>query len=360
MEELVHAFPKLPDWEAGGARPTLRQLEKFAAATYVPFGYFFLPEPPEERMPIPDFRTIAGKRARTVSPNLLDTLYDCQRRQGWYKEYVQALGEEPLSFFGSAELSSSVVEVAADMRETIGFDLEARRHCPTWADALRQFIGLADEAGVLVMCSGIVASNTHRTLDPEEFRGFALVDPLAPLVFVNGADTKAAQMFTLAHELAHVWIGQSALSDAAAFLLPQQRVERWCNRVAAEFLAPLEIARNELRSGETTDQAVGRISRRFKVSTLVALRRLFDAEYLTREEFDRAYGAELQRLRAIPRGKGGNFYLSQAARVSKRFARALFASTLEGNTLYRDAYRMLGVKKTATFNELGRSLGMLL
>jgi Zn-dependent peptidase ImmA (M78 family) len=239
----------------------------------------------------------------------------------------------------------------------LGFDLDARRRCPTWTDALRTFIVQADGLGVLVMCSGIVMSNTHRQLDPREFRGFALVDDRAPLVFINGKDTKAAQMFTLAHELAHVWLGQSAISDSTVATRNQNAVETWCNRVAAEVLVPLEAVVADLRAAEALPDTVARLTRTFKVSSLVILQRLRDARHIAWDEFQQAYDDELRRLANLPKHSGGgDFYMTTASRYSRRFARALVESTVEGRTLYRDAFRMLGISKTETFNELGRSL----
>lgn len=359
-EDLAARFGKLPEWEEGERRPTWRQAEAFARAVHAPIGYLFLDEPPEESVPIPDFRTVAGRAATRPSPNLLDTIHACQERQDWYREFVRAERRPEVAFIGAAALDTPPETAAARIRDTLGFEPVARRACPTWTEALRLFVRRAEDAGVLVMVSGVVATNNHRRLDPAEFRGFALCDPLAPLVFVNGADARAAQMFTLAHELAHLWLGASALSDSEAASRPGlRREEVWCDAVAADVLAPLAAVRAELRDGEALRAALDRLARVFKVSTLVVLRRLLDVGRLDRRRFDAAWAEETARLRDLARrgGGGGDFYRTTLARVSRPFARALAVSTLEGRTLYRDAYRMLGVSGTETFDRLAREAG---
>ena len=362
-DALRGRFPKLDDWEAQAVQPTLKQIEAFARAVHVPVGYLFLPKPPEEPLPIPDFRTMGGRGVQRPSPNLLDMLYACQERQAWYREFSLTTRQPEMTFVGSASLDARPADVAADMSRVLAFDLDARRDCRTWEEALRLFIGHADRAGIMVMVSGVVLSNTKRALDPDEFRGFALADRRAPLVFVNGADTKSGQMFTLAHELAHLWLGSSAISNAgAAPVTGYRREEVWCNAAAAELLVPLAILRTELVVDEPLHQTLQRLARRFKVSTLVILRRLLDAQWLNRQAFDVAWAAERNRLREMAGagGGGGDFYRTTLSRVSRRFARALVESTLEGQTLYRDAFRMLGVAKTETFNNIGREVGVAL
>ncbi len=356
--DLRKKFPKIVQWAKGEVKPTLKQLEAFARAVRVPVGYMFLPEPPEERLPIPDLRTIGGAPHRTPSPDLLDVIYLCQRRQAWYRDYARSVGEEARSFVGSVTIDDSIVETARAMRETLGFDVEARRRCPTWTDALKLFIEHAEDRGVLVMISGVVGTNNRRKLDPDEFRGFTLVDNLAPLVFINGSDTKAAQIFTLAHELAHVWLGKSALSDAGPESLPSNRIERWCNAVAAEFLVPIEELRKTLRRREPLTE-VQNLARQFKVSTLVIMRRLLDARKISRKVFEEAYKHELDILKERAKtSQGGDFYLTQEVRASRRFVRSLIISTLEGQTLYREAFQLLGIKKEQTFNEWKKRLGV--
>ncbi len=349
--DLLPKFPKLQDWFEGSLAPTLKQLEAFARATHTPIGFFFLPEPPEINLPIPDFRTMDGDVLPTPSPDLLDTIYLCQQRQDWYRNYARLYGEDPVHWIGQGTVDADIVTTADTLRNLIGLDHRHRQGVPTWAEALRQLITLLEDAGVLVMISGIVGSNSHRKLSPEEFRGFALVDPLAPVIFVNGADSKSAQMFTLVHELAHLWIGESGVSDSQMAQWPEIRVERWCNAVAAEILVPLEAMRAMYLPDDSLADAMQRLARHFKVSTLVVLRRIYDLGAIDRETLWQTYRDELDRLRQLEtRGSGGgDFYRTLGSRVSKRLVRAVIGSTLEGQTLFRDAFHLLGIKKSETF-----------
>ena len=355
---LLGKFPKLREWLTGELAPTLKQLEAFAAATHTAIGLLFLPQPPEEPLPIPDFRTLPEARLSRPSADLLDTIYLCQQRQAWYRDYQYLYGAQPLAFVGSVSVMDEVSEVAAGIARTIGFDVAERRQLSNWSEALRRLVSQIEASGVLVMISGVVGSNTHRALRVEEFRGFALADALAPLIFINGKDSKAAQMFTLAHELAHLWLGESGVSDVQAASLPDEVTERWCNAVAAELLVPLEKLREIHQPGDALQEEMQRLARWFKVSTLVILRRLFDLGALDEETLWRVYREELERVKALStrEGGGGDFYNSLGARVSKRFDSAVVASTLEGQTAFTDAFRMLGIKKSATFYEEARRL----
>ena len=357
-EGLSKRFPKIEAWERGEVQPTLKQLKAFAKATHAPFGYFFLTEPPVESIPIPDFRTVANLPLDRPSLDLIDTINLCEERQDWYRDFAQAEKEPQLEFVGSARVSDDIVETAAQMRHALGIDLGERAGLATWTDALRRLIEQAEACGILVMVSGVVGSNNRRRLDPQEFRGFALADPWAPLVFVNGADTKAAQMFTLTHEFAHLWLGKSGISDVDARRVPSQESERWCNRVAAELLVPLAVLRDELDPSAGLTRELNRLARRYKVSTLVILRRIHDAGRISRKELSAAYDAEVSRLKLMQKDGGGNFYSTMHARVSKRFARALMVSVLECGTSFTEGFRMLGLKKMASFEKLRRNLGV--
>lgn len=358
VEDLAKTFPTFPKWEAGEAQPTMKQLEKLATRTFTPLGYFFLNSPPEEPLPIPDFRTTTNRRVSRPSPHLLDTIHAVQLRQEWMRGFLIEQGEGPLDFIGTCTVRDSPRDVALRMRNRLGFEPRWTRKLDTWEEALRLLVRTIEDIGVLVMINGVVENNPHRPLNVEEFRGFVLCDTYAPVIFVNGADAKAAQMFTLVHELAHLWLGQGGVTGLEELLPAENEIETFCNHVAAEFLVPadeMNPAWDEVRGGR---DPFGRLARFFKVSPVVVARRALDLELISRSdyfEFYKGYKEAAAERRARAPG-GGNFYLTLGYRLGHRFPAAVYSAAKEGRLQYRDAYQLTGVSGS-TYDRFGKELG---
>jgi Zn-dependent peptidase ImmA (M78 family) len=356
-DSLVKKFPKIREWISGAVRPTLRQLESFAKATRTPFGYFFLDNPPDERLPIPHFRTIDDEEFSQPSPDLIDTVHTMQRRQAWMREFLLENGEEPLSFVGSSNPAEDPVSIADKMRRLLGFGSQWAASYSGWTHALRVLQNAMEDIGILVVVNGVVGNNTRRGLNPAEFRGFVLVDDFAPLVFVNGADGKAAQMFTLAHELAHVLLGSSASFDLRGLQPADDPVEQACNRIAAEFLVPETELREIWPKVQHDLEPVQSVARFFKVSQVVAARRALDVSILTKTEFFEFYNRYLegeQRTKTAPQ-TGGDFWANQNLRIGRRFGADVVRAAQEGRILYTEAYDLTGLYGKA-FHKYAQSL----
>ena len=154
----------------------------------------FDPEADSVPIPIPDLRTIGDEGVEHSSPDLLEVIYQCQQRQDWYRCYARSIGLDPVPQVGSLSTAVLAATAASVISEALSFSV--RQRGSSWSDAFARLRDRAEELGVLVMVSGVVGSNSHRRLDPLEFRGFALADSVTPVVFVNAADTKAAQNST--------------------------------------------------------------------------------------------------------------------------------------------------------------------
>ena len=182
-------------WEQGEARPTFRQAQKIAKSLHVPLGYLFLSSPPEDKLAIPDLRTMPTIGPHKLSPEFHDLINEVLRKQDWYREYIIEEGAAPLPFIGRFGLNASPEEVAGNVGTILGIGEEFRRSAYNWEHFMHQFIMQAERAGILVLRSGVVGNNPRRRLSVAEFRGFAVCDAVAPLVFINGRDAKAAQIF---------------------------------------------------------------------------------------------------------------------------------------------------------------------
>lgn len=362
-EDLDKKFSEFLKLDGNNVRLTYDQMTKIAKTVNVPLASLLIP-PPNESEPIPDFRTIGGKRPKRMSPNLIDMIYICQNRQAWYREYCINNKKDELDFVGSAKINMPEKEIASVIRKAIKFDVAAQLESKKIDEAKKILVKKIEKIGVLVMISGVVGNST-RHLDEKEFRGFALSDSYAPVIFVNGNDTDAAQIFTLAHELAHIWLNSSGLTNMgyrANKNSPPEEV--WCNSVAAQLLVPESELRNQYDGGEHIRSAVPRLAKAFSVSRLVILLRLSHTRLIS----EKTFGSEWKFVKSSSskdnnkkkkKSKGGGakiFYYSLTSRVGERFGNAIVSSTLDGKTLYRDAYRLLGVSSDDILKKFDRHL----
>jgi len=348
-------------WIAGNAHPTFNQAQQFADYTHVPFGMLLLPTPPVEDLPIPDFR-VGHAASDEPSQDLLETIYLSQRRQGWYEDYLADLsGGGPLDFVGSA-LGKSVDEAATMITAALDYGMKPRANLRTIDGARKYLIHWFEEVGGLVVATSMVGNNSHRMLNLDEFRGFTLHSATAPLVFINGHDTKRGQVFSLLHEFAHVWRGDSGVSAGGEPLSAERgEIESWCDHVAAQIAVPA----NDLRmryapSGDLTDE-LERLADFYKCSTLVVLIRLRDTGLQPLEGFDKLYAEELGRLLAFinerPESTGGTFYNNQPFRIGETLSRALIQDTYGGRTPMTEALSLMSFKSAPVFDKYAESLG---
>ena len=347
---------RVSEWERTGAISFAR-IDRLAQKTHTPLGLLYLSEPPDERLPIPDFRTRSSGSMPPPSPDLLEVIGDMLRRQDWMRDELIETEGEPLAFVGSHSTDDDPVGIAATIRQALDLSEGWASSTTGWEEALGRLRDHAEMAGILVVFNGVVGNNASRPLDPDEFQGFALSDTYAPLVFVNNRDFKAAQMFTLAHELAHLVIGRSGVSGFEGFDAGHHAEERACDRAAAELLIPDEELTACWPEAQRQSDPIREVARRFRVSRIVAARRALDIGKIGREEFLDFYRVHRKGAKAAvgSAAGGGDFWNTQKWRIGRRFGESVARAVKEGRLLYRDAYRLTGLSGD-TFDNMPEKL----
>lgn len=347
---------KLVSWESGSDFPAFGRAQEIAKTLRIPFGYLFLSSPPVDAAPLPDLRTLNGA-PRPPSPDFSDLLNEVLVKHDWYREHAQRQGARPLAFIGRYSVSNDVHDVVADIRRSV-IPEDLHRKAANPGDYLRLLAERAEQHNILVMRCGVVRGNSRRGLSVKEFRGFAISDKIAPLIFVNSKDAMVAQVFTFAHELVHLWIGQSGISN----LDPSARndndgrliLEQFCNLAAAELLVPSEeFGRMWDRSDGLPEVKAELIARRFRVSVPVVIRRALELGRINRSIFFallRAHQERVQEFEAVPgkvdgkESSGGNFYNTFFARNGYRLSRAIASAVGSGELRPFEASRLLNVR----------------
>jgi Zn-dependent peptidase ImmA (M78 family)/DNA-binding XRE family transcriptional regulator len=345
-ERLQQTETKIEKWEAGDARPTFVQARRLATVLHAPFASLFTDPGSVEPVDLPDLRTIGGRRTHArFTIDLVEVYQDALFKQGWVAEERRE-EKAPLQFVGAGRRERNPKIGAEALRALLNLDLEARESCRQPEDLLRLLIQRAEAAGVLVLRSSTVGSNTHRPLDVEEFRGFAISDPHAPLVFINTADAKVAQVFTFVHELAHLWRAETGVSrpDIEHSSRVHAEAEEFCDAVAAECLVPADELVPAWSKTASLAVNADTLRRRFKVSGLVVARRGRDLGLTSQREYALYAAEQMQRTPKNASDSGPSFLVMVRLRNGNVITDMVVRGIRAGRLLYRDAAMLLGVQ----------------
>lgn len=354
MENIKH-------WLDGTKTPTFNQIENFSMKSNIPLGYFFLQTPPVEQIQLLDYRTVDSMHMSNPSRNLIDTIHEMQAVQDWMIDYRKDMGFEVLPIVGSMKGSADVNTIADRIRTDLELDKDWYAIYSDKTKAFNHVRDLLADIGIVVMMNGIVGKNTHRALDIDEFRAFSIVDDWAPLIFINSADSQGAKLFSLFHEIAHIWIGEDDLyNDRRNNPEDAKPIEVICNAVAGEIMVPKDVFM--LKWYESTEEDVylqiKNIAKYFHCGESVIARKALDIKEISKDVYDQVVSNAIEAYREIKesRESGGDYYNTMSSRLDKCFVRALCESINMGRTNYTEAFRLTNTSRK-TFSEVASRLG---
>ncbi len=333
---------RLEQWEKGEKLLTFKQAQSFSNKTHIPFGYLFLRHPPIEPLPLPDLRTISSDQVISPSVELRDIVSIILQRQSWYSEYLIEQGELQNPIVACCDANTPVADIVHNMRTHLELGVHPERG--SWEDYFRDLIRKIENIGIMVMRQADVGHHT-RPLSVKEFRGFAIADPIAPVIFINQNDSPGAKLFTLIHELAHIWIGKSGISDSTPDTDRPEEVI--CNAVAAEFLVPeTEFLAKWNDNFDSWQYNLALLEAHFHVSQWTLARRAQTLGKISLPTYQKFVTNlhEQYRNRDSSNGSGPSYYVTKHSQISDRFSKAVVSDALSGRLLLRDAGQLLGIK----------------
>lgn len=368
VDEFAEKMKVLPqrvsDWESGKTAITMKQAEDMASLSLLPLGLFFLNTPPKIDLKLPDFRSVGNAFVSDASPELEATILAMQEKQAWYKDFLIENGERPLSFIGSITPQTPIKDAAQNIKDLLSLTKADWESIKSWTVYMDVLIHQIESAGILFIRNGVVGNNTSRSLDPEEFRGFVLIDQYAPLIFINGKDSKNAQLFTLIHELVHLFLGESGLINASMNSTSANVIERYCNHVAAEFLVPEDLFRESFRKQDLSvpEMVISELAKQFKVSKFVVIARCRELSLFNRLITDSLWAQEAELLKKQKEKQkkysGGDYFASLKYRVGQLFAQTIISEVLDRKISYSDAYHLLNIRNDRDLQQLSLAVGV--
>jgi Zn-dependent peptidase ImmA (M78 family)/DNA-binding XRE family transcriptional regulator len=351
-KKMYVSTEKINAWEneAKLEHPSFRQAIELSNKLHIPLGYLYLNTPPTETVPLPDLRTTANRLLEKPSPEFIDTLYDAYRKQQWYRDYLQNEGFPRLEFAGKYKITDDLETIASDIQNTLGINDDLRKSSLNWDSFLTSLVYHTEQSRILVLRNGVVGNNAYRKLDINEFRGFAICDEIAPLVFINARDYKTAQIFTLIHEIAHIWIGKSGVSNLNFRLKDTQQshtIDRLCDSIAGEVLVPRNQFIPKWNANQTISNNSNHLASDFKVSAFVILRRAYNLDLITKDDFISNYDELLTKIKPKSKEGGGDFHKLLKARNSYTLMSTLIMGLADGSVSPKEASLLLNIRPSS-------------
>lgn len=350
-------------WLDGTKSPTFHQIENFSKKSHIPLGYFFLKTPPEEQIDLLEYRTVDSTELMNPSRDLIDTIHEMEVVQDWMVDYRKEWDYDVISFVGSLKDVTDINEIADIIRNDLGLGVKWHKECANSSEAFNKVRSLLEECGIIVMINGIVGKNTHRALDVNEFRAFAMVNEWAPLIFINGADSAGGRLFSLFHEIVHLWIGENDLYNDRRYSANVKPNEVICNAVAGELIAPKAVFLERWNSNTNSDihEKIKELARIFCCSGSVIARRALVNNQIDQILYDQIIAEAIEAYNQAKQEKtsGGNYYRTMCSKLDSVFVRALCESVNSGRTSFTEAYRLTNTT-SKTFPEVASRLGGVL
>lgn len=352
-------------WLDGTKSPTFNQIEDFSKKSHIPLGYFFLQTPPIEQISLLEYRTLDSIQLTNPSRNLIDTIHDMEAVQEWMVNYRKEWNYDTISIVGSLKGITDISVIADTIRKDLGLNIEWYKDCGNPSEAFNKVRGLLEECGIVVMMNGIVGKNTHRALDVNEFRAFAMVNEWAPLIFINGADSAGGRLFSLFHELVHLWIGENDLyNDTKYSANGIKPIEVTCNAVAGALMVPKTVFLDKWNNNTNDDihEKIKELARMFRCSSSsVIARRALDNKKIDQNVYNMVIADAIEAYIQTKQEKssGGDYYRVARSKLDGVFVRALCESVNSGRTSFTEAYRLTNTT-SKTFSEVASGLGGVL
>lgn len=357
----VKLVENIKHWLDGTKSPTFNQIEDFSKKSHIPLGYFFLQTPPAEQIRLLEYRTLDSVELADPSRNLIDIIHEMEAIQEWMIEYRKEMNYDTSFVVNSLKGNTDIATIADSVRKDLGLSIEWYRECGNSSEAFNKVRELLGECGVIVMMSGIVGKNTHRALDINEFRAFAMVNEWAPLIFINGTDSLGGRLFSLLHEAVHVWLGENDLYNDRRYSVEKVKpIEVLCNAVAGEILVPRRVFLECWQKDTNNDVyiKIKELAKYFRCSESVFARRALDNQKIDKVIYNQVVSDAIQAYIKSKQEKssGGDYYRVASSKLDGSFVRALCESVNSGRTSYTEAYRLTNTT-SKTFSEVASGLG---